>query len=118
MPHHPELYYTWNVLSGVNQRICSNVLTVMMQQRAMFDFLLHVIQLYGLIFASCDDKPLTGCHSCYGCCVGMMCEVGYGCPLLNDKQRYMVATQKKKDMGAHGRGLVKRTENRVKLPLN
>lgn len=87
-----------------NQRICSNVLTVMMQQRAMFDFLLHVIQLYGLVFASCDDEPLTGCHCCYGCCVGMMCKVGYGCPLLNDQHRYMVSEHtQQKYMGAQTR---------------
>lgn len=70
------------VLSCCQSEDLLKCVTVMMQQRAMFDFLLHVIQLYGLIFASCDDEPLTGCHGCYGCCVGMMCEVSYGCPLL------------------------------------
>lgn len=82
--------------------------TVMMQQRAMFDFLLHVIQLYGLIFASCDDEPLTGCHGCYGCCVGMMCEVSDGSPLLNDKQQvHDNYTKKEKSSKAHRSRLVK-----------
>lgn len=66
MPHHPELYFTWNLLMAVSQKICSSVLTVMMQQSAVFNFLLHVIKLYGFIFTPCDDEPLAGCHGCYG----------------------------------------------------
>lgn len=82
-------------LAAVSQRYVLKCATVMMQQRAVFDFLLHVIQLYGLIFASCDDEPLTRCHGCYGCCVGMVCEISYGCPLLKDKHRYTKAKQKR-----------------------
>lgn len=90
-PQHLVLHFIWTQQTAAKQWICPNMLTVMMQQSAEFSSLLHVIQLYGLIFASCDDEPFAGCHGCYGCCVGMMCEVRYRCPLLNNRHKYMLA---------------------------
>lgn len=63
---------------------CAAGHTVVMEQGSVLDSLLHVIQLYGLIFASCDHEPLTGCYSGDGRCVGVMGEVRLGGPLLYD----------------------------------
>lgn len=61
---------------------CGATRTVMMEQSTVFDPLLHIIQLYGFIIASCHNEPLTGCNSGDGCCVGVMGEVRLGGPLL------------------------------------
>lgn len=66
----------------VNSRTVAEILTIMMQQGAVLCPLLHVIQLNGFIFTSCDDEPLTGCNSWYGGSMGVMCEVCFWCPLL------------------------------------
>lgn len=56
--------------------------TIMMEQSSVFHSLLHVIQLYGLIFAARDDEPLAGSYGGDGCCVAVMAEVGLGGPVL------------------------------------
>lgn len=67
----------------------------MMEQSPVFHSLLHVIQLYSLIFASCDNEPLTGSYSCDGCCVGVMGEVCLGGPVLYDNRTDTHAEKKK-----------------------
>lgn len=60
--------------------------TIMLEQSSVFHSLLHVVQLYGLIFASCDSEPLAGCYRGDGGCMGVMGEVGLGGPLLHDNR--------------------------------
>lgn len=67
----------------------------MMEQSSVFHSLLHVIQLYGLIFASWDNEPLAGCHSGDGRCMGVMGEVGLGGPVLHDNRTH-TRTEKNK----------------------
>lgn len=57
-------------------------LTVVMQQSSMFNPLLHVVDLDGLVSASCSDIPLAGGHRGHWGSVGMVGEVCCGCPLL------------------------------------
>lgn len=62
--------------------------TVMVEQSPVFHSLLHVVQLNSLIFAACDNEPLTGCYSCDGCCMGVMGEVGLRGPVLQDNRAH------------------------------
>lgn len=89
--HHAriELKLThFNFKSFNGKKGCAATHTVVMEQSTVFHSLLHVIQLHGLVFASCDNEPLAGCYGGDGCCVGVMREVRFGGPLLHDNRKY------------------------------